>query len=124
MNSSHEETQLVRARQSGLGCLKRLVQLLFLAIVAVGVFAFGYATGSGVAILAPANAIIETAIASFPDPLQTLAEDQPRLDGRNWARERHRATAARSQLSQRRRPPSAGHLEYPGRRARESLLAL
>lgn len=77
MSRSNEEAQLVRGSQSGFGCLKRIVQLLFLAIVAVGIFAFGYATGSGVEVLAPANDIIETAIAAFPDPLQTLSARSP-----------------------------------------------
>lgn len=79
MSPSNHDTQPVRAIQSRPSCLKRIVQLLFLAIGAVGIFAFGYAIGSGVEILAPANALIETAIASFPDSLQALSARSPQL---------------------------------------------
>ena len=77
MNPSNDDTQPVRAIQSGPSCLKRIVQLLVLAIGAVGIFTFGYASGSGVEILAPVNALIETAIASFPDSLQALSARSP-----------------------------------------------
>ena len=77
MSPSYADTQPVRAIQSGPGCLKRIVQLLFLAILAVSLFACGYATGTGVETLAPANALIETAIASFPDSLTTLSARLP-----------------------------------------------
>ena len=73
MRPSNDNTQPVRTIQSGPGCIRRIVQLLFLTIVAVGIFALGYATGSGVEILAPANALIETVSASLPDSLQTLS---------------------------------------------------
>ena len=192
MSRSNEEAQLVRGAQSGPGCLKRMVRLLFLAILAVGMFAVGYATGTGVEILAPANALIETAIAAMPDYINTLSARSPQstftppstptpnlpscyphsqawVTGTMNVRERPSANAqkvgaahagesfsvlesrpgdtycwlrinkgwmaktalvsatkpqARSQLSGQRRPPSAGHLECPCRRAREPLLAL
>ena len=69
MSPSNADTQPVRAIQSGPSCLKRIIQLFVLAIFAVGIFAAGYATGTGIEILAPANALIETAIASLPDSL-------------------------------------------------------
>ena len=80
MSPSKADTQSVPAIQSGPGCLKRLVQLMILVITAVsiaGIFALGYATGSGVEILAPANALIETAIASLPDSIQAPSERSP-----------------------------------------------
>ena len=71
MSPSNADTQPVRAIRSGPSCLKRIIQFFVLAIFAVGIFAVGYATGTGVEILAPANALIETAVASLPDSLQT-----------------------------------------------------
>ena len=46
MSPSNEKTQPVRTVQSGPGCIRRIVQLLFLAILAIGIFASGYATGA------------------------------------------------------------------------------
>ena len=77
MSPSNDDTQPVRTVQSGPGCIRRIVQLLFLATLAIGIFASGYATGSGVEVLAPANALIETAIASFPDLADALATRSP-----------------------------------------------
>ena len=77
MSPSNEKTQPVRTVQSGPGCIRRIVQLLFAAILTIGIFASGYATGSGVEVLAPAKALIETAIASFPDLADALATRAP-----------------------------------------------
>ena len=73
MSLSNADTQPVRPVRSGPGCLTRIVQLLFIAILSVGLFAFGYATASGVEALAPANDIIKTAIASIPELADALA---------------------------------------------------
>ena len=79
MSPSNVKTQPVRTIHSGPSCMRRIVQLLFIAIIAVGIFAFGYATGSGVEILASAKALIETAIASFPDSTQAPSTRSPQL---------------------------------------------
>ena len=53
MSPSNADTQPVRAPQSGPGCLKRSFQLLFLTILGILLLACGYATGTGVEVLAP-----------------------------------------------------------------------
>ncbi len=77
MSPSNDDTQPVRRVQSGPGCLRRLVQLLVLAILAVGIFAVGYATGSDVEILTPAKTIIETAVALLPELAEALSTRSP-----------------------------------------------
>ena len=77
MSFSSADTQPIRAVQSGPGCLKRIVRLQFMAILAVGIFALGYATASGAQILAPVNNIIKSAIASLPDLADANAIPSP-----------------------------------------------
>ena len=77
MSPANEKTQPVRSVRSGPGCIRRIMQLLFAAILTIGIFASGYATGSGVEILAPAKSLIETAIASLPDLAEALATRAP-----------------------------------------------
>lgn len=66
MTQLNEDTQPVRAIQSGRRMIRRFVLFLLLAIGIVGSIAFGFALGIGAGILAPARVIVLTAIASIP----------------------------------------------------------
>ena len=66
MTQLNDDTQPARAIQSGRRKIRRFVLFLLLAISIVGGIAFGFALGIGAGILAPARAVILTAIASLP----------------------------------------------------------
>lgn len=66
MTPLNDDTQPVRAKQSGRRMIRRFVLFLILATGIVGSIAFGFSLGIGAGILAPARAIILTAIASMP----------------------------------------------------------
>lgn len=88
MTQLNEDTQPVRAIQSGRRMIRRFVLFLLLAIGIVGSIAFGFALGIG-GILVPARVIVLTAIASIPIsidlqliPEMTVVESQGGGGGR------------------------------------------